>query len=266
MNTLTRKGARTIKDIPPDILQALHAGEIESANLVEWLAINQSLLLENCLKALGKESYLPAIRQQLASLSKPSANRLQAAIGEALRLQLARQPDEALWQALCAHRSDTVRCWVAYCIGQDSSLASEILFEKIKPFAADSHFGVREVAWMACRPHIAAHLEVSIKILTTWAKSEDENLRRFASEATRPRGVWCAHLQALKEQPALALPILEALQADSSRYVQNSVGNWLNDAAKSQADFVRNLCAAWQVQSPTKATAYIIKRALRSIS
>jgi 3-methyladenine DNA glycosylase AlkC len=140
------------------------------------------------------------------------------------------------------------------------------LFEKIKLFAADSHFGVREVAWMACRAHIAAHLEVSIEILSTWAKSEDENLRRFASEATRPRGVWCAHLQALKEQPALALPILEVLHADPSRYVQNSVGNWLNDAAKSQADFVRELCATWQAQSPTKETSYIIKKALRSIS
>ena len=119
---------------------------------------------------------------------------------------------------------------------------------------------------MACRVHIAQHLDLSIEILSTWAKSEDENLRRFASEATRPRGVWCVHLQALKEQPALALPILEALQADSSRYVQNNVGNWLNDAAKSQADFVRKLCVAWQAQSPTKETSYIIKKALRSIS
>jgi len=266
MNTPTRKGARTIKDIPPDILQALHTGEIESANLVEWLAVNQSLLLENCLKALGKESYLPAILQRLTPIAKPSANRLQAGIGEALRLQLAKQPDEVLWQAFYTHRSDTVRCWAAYCIGQNSSLSTQALFEQIAPLAADSHFGVREVAWMACRAHITAHLEESIRILSAWAKSEDENLRRFASEATRPRGVWCAHLEALKEQPALALPILEALRADPSRYVQNSVGNWLNDAAKSQADFVRELCAAWQAQSPTKETSYIIKKALRSIS
>ena len=96
MNPPTRKGARTIKDIPPDILQALHAGEIESANLVEWLAINQSLLLENCLKALNNESHLPAVLQRLAQIAKPSANRLQAAISEALRWQLAKQPDEAL--------------------------------------------------------------------------------------------------------------------------------------------------------------------------
>jgi 3-methyladenine DNA glycosylase AlkC len=109
-------------------------------------------------------------------------------------------------------------------------------------------------------------LTESIKILTKWSQSADENVRRFASESTRPRGVWCAHIEILKQNPALALPILENLKADSAKYVQDSVGNWLNDASKTQPDFVQHLCAKWTLESPAKSTEYIVKKALRTLA
>ena len=40
----------------------------------------------------------------------------------------------------------------------------------------------------------------------------------------------------------IGLPILEPLKSDYSKYVRNSVGNWLNDASKTQSGFVRKLC------------------------
>jgi 3-methyladenine DNA glycosylase AlkC len=117
----------------------------------------------------------------------------------------------------------------------------------------------------AVRKNIIQNLDESISILSDWTASEDENIRRFASEATRPRGVWCEHIKELKENPTSALPILEPLKSDPSRYVQNSAGNWLNDAGKTQPGFVRELCKRWLKESDTKETKYIVKRTLRTI-
>jgi len=81
-----------------------------------------------------------------------------------------------------------------------------------------------------------------------------------------PRGVWCEHIGTLIEHPELALSIPNQLKADPSRYVQHNVGTWLNDAGKSKLGFVKELCQRWEKESPGKATAYIIKKALRTIN
>ena len=73
-----------------------------------------------------------------------------------------------------------------------------------------------------------------------------------------------AQIDALKAEPWRAVYLLEPLKADTSRYVQNSVANWLNDAAKSHPVFVRDLLTRWQTESPTAATGYIVRRGMRS--
>lgn len=265
MTKAKRKGARSMKDISNDILSRLNRGDIESANLVEWLAVDQRLLLKNVLTHLNRAAYLKPILEQMDRLPKQTITTINEAIGTGLLEQIVKNNDEQLFHLISSHSSDAVRCWATYVIARDASLDLNQKLQKMQLFAADAHFGVREMAWLAVRKTIAENLVQCLKILSQWTSHYDENIRRFASESTRPRGVWCVHIDVLKQAPELGLPILEPLKSDPSKYVQNSVGNWLNDASKTQPNFVRHLCSRWESESNSKATKYIIKKARRTI-
>lgn len=265
MSSIKRKGARSTKDIPHDILHQLNLGLIETANLVEWLAVDQKLLLENLLSQTNRSAYLKPILAAIDNLKKQTVNTINEAIGTELFELSSKNNDFELLSIISNHPSDLIRCWATYTIGKNNLLNITEKLNQIKVFAADQHFGVREICWLAVRSSITKNLQQSIKILSTWTSHKDENVRRFASEATRPRGVWSEHIEELKQNPELGLIILEPLKSDKAKYVQDSVGNWLNDASKTQPEFVKSICLKWEKESPTKETAYIIKKALRTI-
>ncbi|KFF07749.1 DNA alkylation repair protein [Flavobacterium hydatis] len=265
MTEIKRKGSRSTKDIPKDILEKLNKGEIETANLVEWLAIDQKLLLKNFLEQNNRLNYLEPIIATIDTLKKQTVNTINEAIGTSLFKLAKSEGDIELFAILSKHTSDLIRCWATYTIGKNTERSIDEMLEEIQFFAADKHFGVREISWLAVRQTIARNLNESLTILSKWTKHADENVRRFASEATRPRGVWCEHIEELKQNPKLGLIILESLKSDKSKYVQDSVGNWLNDASKTNPEFVIAICENWKNISPTKETAYIIKKALRTI-
>lgn len=265
MEEVKRKGSKSTKDIPKEILGQLNRGEIETANLVEWLAVDQRLLLENLLKQTDRKEYLKPILSDIEKLKKQTVNTINEAIGSGLFEQSIKNNDNEILTIISKHKSDLIRCWATYTIGRNEKLNIIQKLQQIQSFSADKHFGVREICWLAVRPSIANNLTESLKILTTWTTDKDENIRRFASEATRPRGVWCEHIEELKRNPELGLTILEPMKSDKAKYVQDSVGNWLNDAAKTQPKFVINTCKKWEKESKTKETAYIIKKALRTI-
>ncbi|MGE8293160.1 MAG: DNA alkylation repair protein [Sphingobacterium sp.] len=261
-----RTGARKTSEIPTSILEQLNKGEIETANLVEWLAVDQAILLNHLLTQHHRAAYLKPILNEINQLKKRTVNTINEAIGTGILKQITQQNDAAFFQTISLHPADLIRCWAAYTVGKNKDLSITEALKQIQPFAADPHFGVREISWLAIREKICNNLEASISILTEWATNSDENIRRFASEAIRPRGVWSAHIDALKQNPAIALSILEALKSDPSRYVQNSVANWLNDAAKTCPLFVSEICAKWEKESSSKETRYIVKRAVRNLN
>lgn len=240
------------------MVRGLNAGTRETANLAEALSVDFAKLMEAGVPEAGAD----AVRAMRAVSGEGVVKRMEAA-GEALAGLGLRA-----CVRLSRHQSDTVRGWACYAIGRAKATGRSAWtigerMERVRPLAADPHFGVREWAWIAVRPFIVEDPMGAIGALAPWTADEDENVRRFASEATRPRGVWCAHIQSLKADPAPGLAVLEPLRADPTKYVQDSVANWLNDASKTAPDWVRGVCARWGGGEP--ATARIVRRALRSI-
>ena len=247
--------SRGVAGITPARLALLNGGSVASATLTEGLAVDFAQLLAAAVPDLG------AVRLERM--------RAQAAAGITKRMVLAAQlllEADADLAVLQAHPSDTVRGWTCFVIAAQAGWTLAQQLAAMRPLADDGHFGVREWAWLALRPHLAEHLPDAIALLAPWTADPSERVRRFACEALRPRGVWCAHIAQLKEQPQRALSLLQPLRADPAAYVQDSVANWLNDAAKSQPEWVRSLCAQWLRESPDAATQRICKRAQRSLA
>ena len=97
------------------------------------------------------------------------------------------------WVAAGESTSDSVRGWGAMAVAACPELSLDERLAHLRPFADDPHFAVREWAWLSFRPTVAAELGGAIGVLRRWTAETSPNLRRFASEATRPRGVVGSH-------------------------------------------------------------------------
>jgi 3-methyladenine DNA glycosylase AlkC len=254
------------KQVHCDRAEALNLGLVETKTLSECLAVDQAILAQAVLHRIGLKQEADDLARVASGARALGISRQMAEIGAALsRLLDGNSRRAVLIDELSTHPSDTVRGWAAFMIGRSDEWSTiERRLTKMRPFAADHHFGVREWAWLAVRPAIAAELKAAIKCLTDWTTDTNPYVRRFAVESTRPRGVWCAHIEVLKERPELGALLLEPLRADKDKYVQDSVANWLNDASKSQPTWVKTTCARW-TRSGDPNTLRIVKRALRTL-
>jgi 3-methyladenine DNA glycosylase AlkC len=134
-------------------------------------------------------------------------------------------------------------------------------FDRSMAALADlTRFGSAE---FAIRPFLAMHTKRTLATMARWTDNADEHVRRLASEGSRPRLPWASRVPALKDDPTLAAPILEALKADPSAYVRKSVANHLNDIAKDRPDWLLSRLGGWPKDDPR--TTWIIRRALRTL-
>lgn len=261
-----RKGAFRIALIPAEVLDALNDGLLETVNLNEFMALELPRLARSVAGHVGLDPASERLTDTLAMLAAFKPMQRHGHIARALHDMTAQHPErDAVAHQLATHPSDVARCWATQWIPL-SGLALAEQLDAVRRFAADPHFGVREMAWMAVRDATIRSLDEALTLLFPWVADADPNIRRFASELTRPRGVWCAQIERLKAEPWLALPLLERLRADPSRYVQNSVANWLNDASRTQPGWVEDTCAHWLARSDVPETRYIARRAMRTLS
>lgn len=87
----------------------------------------------------------------------------------------------------------------------------------------------------AIRPFLNHTPEKALAVLRDWAVDENYHVRRLVSEDTRPKLPWGMKVWLGVRD---ALPLLDVLYADSTRYVTRSVANHLNDIARVDADLV----------------------------
>ena len=275
-----RPGYGSFAAIPPDVRERLSNARESSRTLSELLAIDFA-------------AYLRAIEPRL---SLDGAHAVQNAGGiikkliEASRV-VREEIGEAAIQTFAQHPTDLARGIAAYMMGhcamQQASLrqskpgqsharhAIDRVLHDVWALADDAHSGVREWAWMGIRHVLALDIKHTIRAFDPWIHHQSPNIRRFASEATRPRCVWCTHIALLRTDPSLGLPLLEPLRADTTKYVQDSVSNWLNDASKDDAIFVRGVAQRWTEQADALDTAgdtpkakslrRVVTRALRTV-
>lgn len=134
-------------------------------------------------------------------------------------------------------------------------------------------FTQNSTAEYAIRAFLQREPERTKQQMLTWANSDNEHLRRLASEGVRPKLPWSYHLPWIAENPDWVKSTIEQLKSDSSLYVRKSVANLLNDLSKEQADWVLHLFTEWTGGDSVSTlsselsdeTRWVIKHALRTL-
>lgn len=246
----------SLKSISKDRRNELNSGLHETKNLMESLSVDFRSLISNCIPSISKTD--------LCEIENKKNDGIIAKM-KGIGLILLNELGENEIDTLKTHSSDSLRGLACYMVSHCEHLNLIEKLEKIKPLADDPHFGVREWAWLALRPDISKDIHLSLSLFEEWCHSDSAFLRRFACEATRPRGVWCSHIYELRKEPHLAHSLLDKLKLDTHLYVQKSLGNWLNDASKDHPDWVLNLLESWKKDDEETVDKKVIKLATRTI-
>ncbi|WP_211316520.1 hypothetical protein [Niabella yanshanensis] len=167
------------------IFQPLYSGKSiaepsKLANLVEWPAVDQRMLLQYLLMENKQLSYLAPIVKAIDQLKKQTVNTINEVIGNGILEKCQKKSDHEFFPTIATHKADVVRCWATYTIGHNAAL----------PLKSNS---------------------------------------------------------------------------DPSRYVLDSVGNWLNDASKSKPDLYSNFVSAGKKRAPTRQRHTLLRKPSRPL-
>ena len=116
----------------------------------------------------------------------------------------------------------------------------------------------------AIRPYIIRYPQATLARLRQWALDENEDVRRLASEGSRPRLPWWPQLTDLIADPRPSLALLARLKDDPSLYVRRSVANHLNDIGKDHPGLLLTLMEEWMTDAG-KERLWLINHALRTL-
>ncbi|WP_446045695.1 DNA alkylation repair protein [Streptomyces olivaceus] len=101
-------------------------------------------------------------------------------------------------------------------------------------------------------------------IVSDWTGSADPDVRRLASEGTRPYLPWAVRVPQILTRPGATVPILDTLYRDESAYVRRSVANHLNDLSRDHPEVVVDTARRW-LDSPDATTERLVRHGLRTL-
>lgn len=116
----------------------------------------------------------------------------------------------------------------------------------------------------ALRTFLNADVERVLPVVLGWTGDPDPAVRRLASEGTRPRLPWAAQVPAITADPALTIPILDALYTDGSDFVRRSVANHLNDVSRLDPRLALTTARRWSA-APSTTTPALVRHAMRTL-
>jgi 3-methyladenine DNA glycosylase AlkC len=120
-------------------------------------------------------------------------------------------------------------------------------------------------AEFAVRPFILRYPERTLAQMLLWADHESEDVRRLATEGSRPRLPWGVAIPALKRDPSPVLPILDKLRQDPSETVRRSVANNLNDISKDNPSVAIEVLRRWREVGESREMRKTTEHALRTL-
>lgn len=116
----------------------------------------------------------------------------------------------------------------------------------------------------AMRSFIRQFPKETLRELTRWVRDPNYHVRRLVSESTRPLLPWSGRIDL---PPETTLPLLDALHADTTRYVTRSVANHLNDLTKSHPELVMETLGRWHLKGRQnrEELMWMTRHALRTL-
>lgn len=118
----------------------------------------------------------------------------------------------------------------------------------------------------AIRPFINTFEKETLATLKIWTTDPHYHVRRLVSEGTRPKLPWAKKITLDYKK---AIPLLDALHTDPTRFVTRSVANHMNDISKIDADLCIKTLKKWKTrnkkQTLNKELDYIIRHSLRTL-
>jgi 3-methyladenine DNA glycosylase AlkC len=120
----------------------------------------------------------------------------------------------------------------------------------------------RLTAEFAIRRLLLQDLDRALAVIRDWTVHPDEQVRRLASEGTRPYLPWAIRVPGIIARPQSTFPVLEALHTDPSLLVRRSVANHLNDIARHAAGEVVSMAARWNAEP---GAAWVVRHGLRTL-